>query len=218
MNKGKLTLHVLVPVLFLALSSGVFAGCGLFPAKGTSGSWVDYRDARSLLAASERILVATYLDEEIREIPTVTADDGTVVGSVTERFRRFQIIEALRGDGDSGGIMHVVTSVGYKTALSGGRSKSYTYDVLDLTAEEDYVLFLDGGPKPEGYPPQYGDILWTRPGEPGVAQLDAAGRLTFIATDRYKNMMEAEGLETVEGSDAPFEMTKEDIATSTPSE
>ena len=216
MNNGKLTLSVVVSVLFLALSGGVLAGCGLFPAKGTSGDWLDYRDAGSLLAASERILEATYLDEETHEIPTVTADDGTVVGSVTERFRRFRIVEALKGDGESGDIMYVVTSVGYKTALSGGGSKSYTYDVLHLTADEDYVLFLNGIARQEGYPSQYGDTLWVRPGEPGVAQLDAAGRLAFIATDRYKNTMEAGGLETVEGSDAPFEMTKENIAASVP--
>ena len=85
-----------------------------------------------------------------------------------------------------------------------------------MTADEDYVLFLNGIARQEGYPSQDGDTLWVRPGEPGVAQLDAAGRLTFIATDRYKNTMEAEGLETVEGSDAPFEMTKEDITESVP--
>ena len=120
MNNGKLTLNVVVSVLFLALIGGAISGCRLLPATGTSGSWLDYRDAGSLLAASERILEATYLDEEVHEIPTVTADDGTVVGSVTEKFRRFRIIEALKGDGESGDIMYVVTSVGYKTALSGG--------------------------------------------------------------------------------------------------
>lgn len=211
MVNQKLMLGVSIPALLLALLGGVFAAYSLMGAEGMSGSWQDYRDAKSLLAASERILVATYLDEETHEIPTVTADDGTVVGSVTEKFRRFRIVEALKGDGESGDIMYVVTSVGYKTALARGGSESYTYDVLDLTADEDYVLFLDGRAKQDGYPSQYGDTLWTRPGEPGIARLDDAGRLTFIATDRYKNTVESEGLERVAGSDAPFEMTKEDI-------
>ena len=198
-------------MLLLAVLGGVFAAYSIIPTKGAAGSWRDYRDAASLLAASERIVVATYLDEATHEIPTVTADDGTVVGSVTEKFRRFRIAEALKGDGESGDIMYIVTSVGYKTALSTGGSKSYTYDVLDLTADEDYVLFLDGRAKQEGYPSQYGDTLWTRPGEPAIAKVDSNGRLTFIATDRYKDTIEGEGLERLTGSDAPFELTKEDI-------
>ena len=216
MVSKKLMLGVSIPVLLFALLGGIFVAYSLMGSEGSSGSWQDYRDAASLLSASERILVATYLDAETHEIPTVTADDGTVVGSVTEKFRRFRITEALRGDGESGDIMYVVTSIGYKTALAGGGSKSSTYDVLDLTADEDYVLFLDGRTKQEGYPSQYGDTLWTRPGEPGIAQLDDAGRLTFIATDRYKDTIESEGLERVTGSDAPFEMTKEDITGSLP--
>ena len=211
MVNKKLMLGVGIPVLLFALLGGAFAYWGLMGGDGTSGHWQDYRSAEFLLAASERILVATYLDEETHEIPTVTADDGTVIGSVTERFRRFRIVEALKGDGESGDTVYAVTSVGYKTALSTGGSESYTYHVLDLTADEDYVLFLDGRSKQEGYPSQYGDTLWTRPGEPAIAQLDAAGRLTFIATDKYKDAIEGEGLERVAGSDAPFEMTKGDI-------
>jgi hypothetical protein len=206
-----LILGIGIPVLLFALLGGAFGYWGSMGGDGTSGHWQDYRSGEFLLTASERILVATYLDEETHEIPTVTADDGTVVGSVTERFRRFRIVEALKGDGESGDIMHVVTSVGYKTALSTGGSESYTYDVLDLTADEDYVLFLDGRAKQEGYPSQYGDTLWTRPGEPAIAKVDSNGRLTFIATDRYKDTIEGEGLERLTGSDAPFELTKEDI-------
>jgi len=207
----KLILGVSIPVLLFALLSGGFVAYTLMGSEGSSGSWRDFRDGGSLLAASERILVAKYLDGETHEIPTVTADDGTVVGSVTEKFRRFRIVKTLKGDGKPGDIVHVVSSVGYRTALAGGGSESYTYDTIDLTANQDYVLFLDARSKPDGYPPQYGNTLWARPGEPGIARLDADGRLTFIATDRYKDTIEDEGLKRVTGSDAPFEMTEEDI-------
>ena len=217
MVSKKLMLGVGIPVLLFALLGGAFAYWGMMGGNSASGHLRDYRSSGSLLAASERILVATYLDEETHETPTVTAEDGTVVGSVTERSRRFRIVEALKGDGESGDIMYVVTSVGHKTALSTGGSESRTYGLLDLTAAEDYVLFLDGRAKQEGYPSQYGDTLWTHPGEPGIAQLDAAGRLTFIATGRYKDNIEGKGLERVTGSDAPFEMTKGDITGSTSS-
>ena len=180
--------------------------------EGGSGSWQDYRDASALLAASERIMVATFLDEATHEIPTVTDDDGRVVGSVTEQFVRFRVVEALKGDGTSGEIVYVANTLGYKTAQTGGGSKSYSYDTIDLTASENYVLFLSSRSMIEGYPTQYGDTLWTRPGEPAIAQLEDSGRLTFIATNRYKETVDDEGLERVSGSDAPFEMTKEDIA------
>ena len=208
MVSKKFMLGVGIPVLLFALLGGVFAYWGSMGGDSSSGHRRDFQSSGSLLVASERILVATYLDEETHEIPTVTADDGTVVFSVMERFRRFRIVEALKGDGESGDIMYGVTSVGHKTPWSAGGSKSYTYGLPDLTADEDYVLFLEGRSKQEGYPSQYGDTLWMHPGEPAIAQLDAAGRLTFIATDRYKDNIEGKGLELVTGSDAPFELTK----------
>lgn len=215
MVSKKWMLGVGAPVLVLFALLGVaFVVYISMGSEGGSGSWQDYRDASSLIAASERIMVATYLDEETHVIPTVTDDDGTVIGSVTEQFLRFQIVEALKGDGTASEIVHVANTLGYKTAQIGGGSKSYSYDNIDLTANENYVLFLSSRSMIEGYPTKYGDTLWTRPGEPAVAQLDDAGRLTFVATKRYKDTVDDEGLERVSGSDAPFEMTKEDITSS----
>ena len=215
MVSKKLMFGVGAPVLMLFALLGVaFVVYISMGSEGGSGSWQDYRDASSLLAASERIMVATYLDETTHEIPTVTDDDGTVVGSVTEQFLRFRIVEALNGDGTASEIVYVANTLGYKTAEIGGGSRSYSYDTIDLTANENYVLFLSSRSMIEGYPTQYGDTLWTRPGEPAIAQLDDAGRLTFIATTRYKETVDDEGLERVSGSDAPFEMMKEDIANS----
>ena len=159
-------------------------------------------------------MVATHLDEATHEIPTVTDSEGKVVGSVTEQFLRFRIVEALKGGGTAGEIVYVANTLGYKTAQIGGGSKSYSYDNIDLTTNENYVLFLSGRPMIEGYPTKYGDTLWTRPGEPAIARLDDSGRLRFIATNRYKDTVADEGLERVSGSDAPFEMAKEDIASS----
>ncbi len=96
MISKKLMLGVGVPVLLLARLGGVLAAYSFIPTKGASRSWRDYRDADSLLAASERIVVATYLDEATHEIPTITSHDGTVIGSVTETFRRFRFGESLK--------------------------------------------------------------------------------------------------------------------------
>ena len=215
MVSKKLMLGVGVPVLMLSALSGVAVVVYIsMGSEGGSGSWQDYRDASSLLAASERIMVATYLDEETHEITTVTDGDGKAVGSVTEQFLRFRIRETLKGEGTAGEIVYVVNTLGYKTAQIGGGSKSYSYDNIDLTANENYVLFLSSRSMIEGYPTQYGDTLWARPGEPAIAQLDDSGRLRFIATSRYKDTVDDEGLERVSGSDAPFEMTQEDITSS----
>ena len=209
----KFMLGVGAAVLMLfALLGAAFVVCVSMGSEGGAGSWQDYRDGSSLLAASERIVVAKYLDEATHEIPTVTDDDGKVVGSV--KFLRFRMVEALRGDGMAGEIVYVVNTLGYKTAQVGGDSKSHSYDTIDLTENENYVLFLSGRSMIEGYPTRYGDTLWTRPGEPAVAQLDDSGRLTFMANNRYRETVDDEGLERVSGSDAPFEMTKEDIANS----
>ena len=215
MVSRKLMFGVGAPVLVLFTLLGVaFVVYISMGSEGGSGSWQDYQDASSLLAASERIVEATYLDETTHEIPTVTDDDGTVVGSVTEQFLRFRIVEALKGYGTASEIVYVANTLGYKTAEIGGGSRSYSYDTIDLTTNEDYVLFLSSRSMIEGYPARYGDTLWTRPGEPAIAQLDDVGRLSFIATTRYKDTIDDEGLKRVSGSDAPFEMTKEDIAKS----
>ena len=168
----KLMLGVGVPVLLLALLGGVFAAYSFMPTKGASGSWRDFRDSGSLLAASELIVVATYLDEATHEIPTVTSDDGTVIGSVTETFRRFRIGESLKGDTQVGDTLYVVESASFKTALVDGGSETVNYEVLQLTAGHEYVLFLDAQPALEASPAQYGDTIWARPGEPGVAQIE----------------------------------------------
>ena len=134
MINKKLMLGVGVPVLLLALLGGVFAAYSFIPTKGASGSWRDYRDVASLLAASERIVVATYLDDATHEIPTVTSDDGTVIGSVTETFQRFRIGESLKGDAQSGDTLYVVESANVKTALVDGGYETVNYEVLQLTA------------------------------------------------------------------------------------
>ena len=180
------------------------------------GSWNDYRTADRLLADSGLIVSATYLDEESHVIPTYTTDDGEVLGSVTEAFQRFRVVEALKGEATAGDVMYVVNSVGYKSVTADGDRRTHEYDGIDLTADQNYVMFLESRARPDGYPSQYGDTLWTRPGEPAIAQVDDAGRLTFLATTRYKDTIEEEGLDRVSGSDAPFEMTKADIQGSDP--
>ena len=213
MVNKKLLFGTGIPVLLLALMGVVFwAYSAMFAGGGSAGgSWNDYRTADRLLADSGLIVSATYLDEESHVIPTYTTDDGDVLGSVTEAFQRFRVVEALKGEATAGDVMYVVNSVGYKSVTADGDPRTHEYDGIDLTADQNYVMFLESRARPDGYPSQYGETLWTRPGEPAIAQVDDAGRLTFLATSRYKDTIEEEGTDRVSGSDAPFEMTKADI-------
>ena len=205
-------LGVGIPVLLLALVGVVFwAYSAMFAGGGSAGSWYDYRTGDRLLAESDVIVSATYLGEESHVTPTYTTDDGEVLSTVTEAFQRFRVVEVLKGAATAGDVMYVVNSEGYTSVTADLEPRSGEYDGIDLTADQDYVMFLERRARPDGYPSQYGDTLWTRPGEPGIAQMDSEGRLTFIATDRYKDTIKSEGLERAAGSDAPFEMTKGDI-------
>ena len=76
-----------------------------------------------------------------------------------------------------------------KTASGDGVSEAVRYNVLQLTADQEYVLFaLYKVLHSKADPARHGDTIWTHPGEPGIAQLDLEGRLTLIATDRYKTL------------------------------
>ena len=210
MVNKKSALAVGVPVLAAALA-GIFFAYSFMPTSGGLGSWRDFRDGASLVANSERIVLATYLSESTYERPTVTTDDGDVIGSVTEIFRQFRVDESLKGDAGVGDTQYAVSTAWVKSARDYGGFDRLEYDQVLLGSGEQYVLFLISRGTLEGYPSEYGDTLWVRPGEPGIAEMDASGRLTFIATDRYKETIEEEGLERVSSSDAPFELTKGEI-------
>ena len=208
----KLVLGVGFPVLFLALARLAFWGySAMIGGGGSAASWYDYRTGERLLSESDMVVLATYLGEESQVIPTHTADDGEVLSTVTEAFQRFQLVEVLKGTATVGETIYVVNSEGYTSVTADLEPVSGEYDGIDLTVDEDYVMFLERRARPSGYPSRYGDTLWTRPGEPAIAQVGDSGRLTFLATTRYKDTIAGEGLERVSGSDAPFEMTKEDI-------
>ena len=70
MVNKKSALAVGVPVLAAALA-GIFFAYSFMPTSGGLGSWRDFRDGASLVANSERIVLATYLSESTYERPTV---------------------------------------------------------------------------------------------------------------------------------------------------
>ncbi len=205
----------LAALLGVTLVIGILAGFVIVPRMmcggGSAASWLIHLDADALVAASDRILVARYVDDRTETISKGAAPDGVSKGSVTERFRRFTVLEALKGSGSAGEEMYVVSTDGSMLNTADGKSKSSDYDVIGLTGGSEYVLFLRGISRPSGYPTGYGETLWASPGEPYVAKMDSTGHLTFLATSIYTDLISEGGLTPVNGSAAPFKLTKQQI-------
>ena len=205
----------LIALLGVALVFGILAGFVIVPGMmwggGSSASWLIHVEAETLVARADRILVARYVDDRTETISKGSAPDGVSKGSVTERFRKFVVVEVLKGIGSVGDEVYLVSTDGSVLNTADGKSMSSNYDVIGLTERSEYVLFLRGISRPSGYPTEYGDTVWASPGEPYVAEMDSAGRLTFLATSVYTGLISEGGRTPVRGSAAPFELTKQQI-------
>ena len=208
----------LIALLGVTLVVGILAGFVVAPrmmwgggSSGSVASWLIHVEADTLVAGSDRIVVAKYVDDRTETISKGAASDGVSKGSVNERFRKFTVVEVLKGSGGAGAEIYLVTTDSSTFNFGGGKSKDSSYELLELTEGTNYVLFLEGISRPEGYSSEYGDVLWASPGEPYLAQVDADGRWTFLATDVYENLVSEGGLTPVRGSAAPFELTKQQI-------
>lgn len=185
---------------------GVLVASNFISFGGSAGEWPDYTNADSLVKESDRIVIAQYLDESPYMKPRISAATGQPHGSVSILFRRFKVVESLKGDATTGETTFVLFTSGYTTELDSGKSEFTAFEVLPLAPGQEYVLFLYGTPRREGYPAEYGDILWAPTGEPGIALIDSSGNLSFKSTDRYKD---EQGL--VDDAGAPFSLSKEQI-------
>ncbi len=206
----------LAALLGVTLVLGILAGFIIVPRMmwgggGSAASWLIHVESSPLVEASDRILVARYIDDRTETISKGSAPDGASKGSLTERFRKFPVVEVLKGNISAGDEVYLVSTDGSVLNTADGNSKSSNYDVIGLTGGSEYVLFLREISRPSGYPTEYGDTLWASPGEPYVAEMDSAGRLEFLATNIYTGLISEGGLTPVRGSAAPFELTKQQI-------
>ena len=186
---------------------GLTVGPQVITLGGSSADWPDYTAAERLIKDSDRIVIAQYLDETPHVIPVISTADGEQRGSVTEIYQRFKVIESLRGDASEGETTYVVITAGNTKEMSDGKVVSESHEVVPLSSGLDYVLFLRKFPRRPEYPAQYGDFVWTITGEPGIAQVDTEGTLSFKASDRYKEESGTSG----SASAASFTLTKEQI-------
>ena len=124
------------------------------------------------------------------------------------------MVESLKGDAASGEDIYVVVTAGHTTDLSGsGRLEFVSYEVVPVSPGLEYVLFLRSSAARPEYPSQYGSVVWSPTGHPGMAQIGPVDALHFKASERYRNEVDQRGLERKSASAAPFELTKEYIKT-----
>ena len=203
----KLTLFVFFGAVVVAgLVFGVLIAPNFIPSGGSEDDWADYTSADALVNDSDRIIIARYLDESLHVKPEISAATGEEHGSVSHLFRRFEVVESLKGSATIGETTFVAFTTGYTTKLDNGESEFTAFEVVALVPRQEYALFLYGVPRKEGYPAQYGETLWATTGEPGIASVDQSGGLSFKSSERYKN---EQGLGVDTG--APFVLSKDQI-------
>ena len=202
--------------LALSVCLGLLVGALLLPSMNrTSHSlilWNDYVRAAPLVEQSDRIVLAEYLDSTTHEIPEVSPVDGVAHRSVTEEYRRFRVSDSLKGSAEADEVVYAVWTAGYTEGIgSDETTEFFAYETVALETGQEYVLFMHSLPVAPGYPTKYGDVVWTIVGEPGVAVVGSEGRLSFKASERYKNGVDNAGHERPVGSAAPFELTKAEL-------
>ena len=198
-----------ISVMSLAVVLGIVTAFVLPRISGSSvthGDWPHYFDGDRLIEDSQRIVTGRFVDEEKIVIPSISPVDGQPHGSTTEIFRRFVVVDSLKGDTVGGQEIYVVTTAGVTRDLS-----FEAYETIDLEPGHTYALFLEAIPTPDRFPRRFGDILWVAPGEPGIAEV-SGDRLKFLATSRYNGEVNARQLDTAADSAAPFEFTKATLA------
>ena len=209
--KGKIAIG-----LALSVCLGLLVGALLLPSMNRPSHslslWNDYVRAAPLVEQSDRIVLAEYLDSTTHEISEVSPVDGVAHRSVTEEYRRFRVSESLKGSAEADEVVYAVWTAGYTEGIGPGEATEFfAYETVTLETGQEYVLFMHSLPVAPGYPTKYGDVVWTIVGEPGVAVVSSEGRLSFKASERYKNGVDNAGHERPVGSAAPFELTKAEL-------
>ena len=202
--------------LVLSVCLGLLVGALLLPSMNRPSHslslWNDYVRAAPLVEQSDRIVLAEYLDSTTYEIPEVSPVDGVTHRSVTEEYRRFRVSESLKGSAEADEVVYAVWTAGYTEGIGPGEATEFfAYETVTLETGQEYVLFMHSLPVAPGYPTKYGDVVWSIVGEPGVAIVGSEGRLSFKASERYKNGVDDGGHERPVGSAAPFELTKAEL-------
>jgi len=173
---------VLAGGVLLALATGLGVRQG-----SSGGEWLDYLSLEAMVADSDAVVVA-----ELMFVETVRVEAGkTAQGEVytyDTKVASWRPSAWLMGTPSVGEVFYVETG-----------------DV-PLNIGATHVLFLKKRENTDGM------AQWSLAGEPFFALVEPGGQLRFIASERYREQHTEGGrMFPVDGSDAPFEATLEDV-------
>ena len=198
-------LAVLAVVIAMAISPGA-SGLG-----GTHKDWFVHVTAESLVGHSEQIVVARYVDEAGYEFPA-HSPEYKVVQSHKDVFRRFEVVESLKGDFRPGDSIYVGWNAGYtEVDRETQRRQFIPRAVAPLAQGEIYGLFLNLRHSRSRHPDNPETRIWETPDGLEVALVDGEGRFSFQTDRFYRNALKDMDLAPVSGSGTPFELTTDDV-------
>ena len=191
----------------LAVVIGILVNPDLIGLAGSHKHWFVRVAPETLVEYSEHIVVARYQDEAVLETPnsSLYPDSPT---SFTDVYRRFEVVESLKGTFQPGDTVYVGWDVGYTIINEEtGKPEFISLEVPAVSESADYALFLSTRWSRSGYPDDRATSVWQTPQGLDVALVDAQGRLSFQVNSYYRAALKDLGLKPVPGSGAPFELT-----------
>ena len=198
-------LAALAFVIAMAISPGT-VGLG-----GTHKDWFVHVTAENLVAYSEQIVLARYVEEAVYEIPNTSLDYGAVQ-SHADVYRRFDVVESFKGSYELGDTVYVGWSAGYtKIDPETDRREFMPRVVAPLLEGETYGLFLNSLYSRSRHPDDPEIRIWETPDGLEVALVDDQGRFSFQTDQFYRNALKDMALKPVPGSGALFELTTYDV-------
>ena len=206
----KAFLIVVAAVVIVAGLGMVIRWAGM---SGRHSDWWVHVEAETLVRFSDHIVIARYVDETVYELPdTLTASETSRPSSV-DVYRRFEVVETLKGSFTPGDVAYVAWNVRhYDKRQDNGDPEFRLSEEISLSPGENYVLFLT---RRHARRPPTVDVRirdWSTPQGLEVAQADSQGRLAFQTTRYYQNALKDLGLRPIEGTGgAPFEITVAEI-------
>ena len=204
--------------------SGVIVACILaaigaatwFVVAGLGGThihkdWFVYVTAEDLVEHSEVIVLARYIDEALHEIPDPSRDP-TIVQSHRDVYRRFEVVESLKGDFQPGDSVYVGWSAGYaRVDRISGTEQFIPRVVRPLARGEIYGLFLNLQYSRSRHPDDPQTRIWQTPRGLEVAMVDDRGGFAFQIDQMYRNALRDMDLKPVGRLGTPFELTIHDV-------
>ena len=195
----------------LAVVIGILVSPELFGRAGSHKDWFVHVAADTLVQYSEHIVIARHQDEAVHEIPNSSLYPDAPT-SFTDVYRRFEVVESLKGGFEPGDTIYVGWDAGYTiTSPETGAPVFQPLPVSTLPQDANYALFLNLRHSRSSHPDDLEARVWQTPSGLEVALVDDQSTLSFQTDRFYRNALDDLGFKPVPGSVAPFELTTHDV-------